>query len=153
MISPDELLSQLPTSDVVVLSLPLSKQTESLVDAKFLAAMKTDSVLVNVGRGGLVDEDALLKALDEGPPRIRDPRCVSQRAAPGGQSILVTQARRTYGTRVGERFRPRRARRRPLPRQPLPLRKERAPHQRSQPEGRAGRVVLLSRMPFAKRSP
>jgi len=70
MISPDELLSQLPTSDVVVLSLPLSKQTESLVDAKFLAAMKTDSVLVNVGRGGLVDEDALLKALDEGPPRF-----------------------------------------------------------------------------------
>jgi glyoxylate/hydroxypyruvate reductase len=70
MIPPNELSSHLPTSDVVVLSLPLSKQTESLVDAKFLAAMKTDSVLVNVGRGGLVDEDALLKALDAGRPQF-----------------------------------------------------------------------------------
>jgi phosphoglycerate dehydrogenase-like enzyme len=68
MISPDELLSHLPTSDVVVLSLPLSKQTEGMVDAKFLAAMKADSVLVNVGRGGLVDEEAFLKALDAGTP-------------------------------------------------------------------------------------
>ncbi|MGD0865605.1 MAG: D-2-hydroxyacid dehydrogenase [Rhizomicrobium sp.] len=70
MISPDELPSHLPTADVVVLSLPLSKQTEAMVDAKFLAAMKADGVLVNVGRGGLVDEDALLKALDEGRPEF-----------------------------------------------------------------------------------
>ena len=70
MISPDELHSQLPAADVVVLSVPLSKQTEGLVDATFLAALKTDAVLVNVGRGGLVDEDALLKALDAGRPEF-----------------------------------------------------------------------------------
>ena len=70
MISPDELLAHLPGADVVVLSLPLSKETESMVDARFLAAMKADGVLVNVGRGGLVDEDALLKALDTGRPEF-----------------------------------------------------------------------------------
>ncbi len=70
MVSPDEQIAQLANADVVVLSLPLSKQTESMVDAKFLAAMKPGSVLINVGRGGLVDEDALLKALDAGTPEF-----------------------------------------------------------------------------------
>jgi phosphoglycerate dehydrogenase-like enzyme len=70
MIAPEELAVHLPRADVVVLSLPLSKQTENMVDAKFLGAMKSDAVLVNVGRGGLVDEDALLKALDAGKPEF-----------------------------------------------------------------------------------
>jgi len=70
MISPQDLHAHLPASDVVVLSLPLSKETEGMVDAGFLAAMKADAVLVNVGRGGLVDEDALLQALDAGKPEF-----------------------------------------------------------------------------------
>jgi phosphoglycerate dehydrogenase-like enzyme len=70
MILPDALPAHLPDSDVVVLSVPLSKQTEDMVDAKFLAAMKTDAVLVNIGRGALVDETALLKALDAGRPEF-----------------------------------------------------------------------------------
>ena len=68
MIGPDQISAHLGDSDVVVLSLPLSPATANMVDAAFLAAMKPGSMLVNVGRGGLVDEDALLAALDAGKP-------------------------------------------------------------------------------------
>ena len=68
MATPDRLGELLPDADVVVLSLPLTAQSADMVDAGFLAAMKPGSVFVNVGRGGLVDEDALLAALDAGKP-------------------------------------------------------------------------------------
>jgi phosphoglycerate dehydrogenase-like enzyme len=68
MITPDQIPAHLGDSDVVVLSIPLSPATADMVDAKFLAAMKPGSMLVNVGRGGLVDEAALLAALDAGKP-------------------------------------------------------------------------------------
>jgi phosphoglycerate dehydrogenase-like enzyme len=68
MIPPDQILANLGDSDVVVLSLPLSSATADMVDGEFLAAMKPGSMLVNVGRGGLVDEAALLAALDAGKP-------------------------------------------------------------------------------------
>jgi D-3-phosphoglycerate dehydrogenase / 2-oxoglutarate reductase len=53
-------------SHVVTLHLPLTPQTHHLVDADFLAAMPVGSILVNCGRGGLLDLDAAAQALAEG---------------------------------------------------------------------------------------
>lgn len=55
--------ARLPEYDAVVLALPLTADTERLVDAPYLAAMKDCSVLVNAGRGPLVDTDALVAEL------------------------------------------------------------------------------------------
>lgn len=53
-------------SDVLSLHLPLTAETERMVDAAFLAGMPQGSVLVNVSRGGLIDSTALAEALDRG---------------------------------------------------------------------------------------
>lgn len=62
--TPDDLGRYLPQADVVLLCCPLTDATRGLVDAGFLARMKPGAMLVNVGRGGLVVESALLEALD-----------------------------------------------------------------------------------------
>jgi phosphoglycerate dehydrogenase-like enzyme len=59
------LLEMLPRCDAVVLSAPLTPQTRGLIGAAALAAMKGSAVLVNIGRGALVDEAALISALEQ----------------------------------------------------------------------------------------
>ena len=59
----DELLTH---SDVVSLHLPSSPDTRHLIDARALSLMKPTAVLVNTGRGVLVDSDALADALEAG---------------------------------------------------------------------------------------
>jgi len=59
----EELLSQ---SDYVVLSAPATSETEGIISKDALAAMRKGSVLINVSRGSLVDEDALVEALRSG---------------------------------------------------------------------------------------
>jgi len=53
-------------SDVITLHPPLTKTTRRLIDAAFLQAVKPGAVLINCGRGGLVDLDAVLAALQDG---------------------------------------------------------------------------------------
>jgi phosphoglycerate dehydrogenase-like enzyme len=59
----DQLPRLLPEADVVVLVVPLTDETRGLVDAGFLAAMKDGALLVNVARGAVVDNDALVAEL------------------------------------------------------------------------------------------
>ncbi|WP_461189298.1 2-hydroxyacid dehydrogenase [Arthrobacter sp. Z4-13] len=62
----DSLYEQLPLHDIVVVSVPLSEQTQQLVDGKFLAAMPDGSLLVNVARGPVADTEALLAETSSG---------------------------------------------------------------------------------------
>jgi len=58
----------LPTSDVVVLACALNDQTRNLANEAFFETLQPGSILINIGRGGLVDEDALRKGLDHNRP-------------------------------------------------------------------------------------
>ena len=64
---PETLPALLAESDFVVLAAPLTTETENMIDADTLAAMKPGAWLINVARGRLVDERALLRALRDGP--------------------------------------------------------------------------------------
>ena len=66
--TPDQIFDHLGDNDVAALCVPQTSQTMNMVDADFLAAMKPGSILVNVGRGSVIDDDALIAALDAGKP-------------------------------------------------------------------------------------
>jgi len=63
---PAQLTEMLPRCDYVVVVTPYTSATHHLIDRIALDAMKPTAVLVNMARGGVVDEDALVRALREG---------------------------------------------------------------------------------------
>jgi phosphoglycerate dehydrogenase-like enzyme len=62
----EDLPDALPAADVVVILLPVTRETTHLVNADFLARMKDGALLVNAARGAIVDTDALVKELSTG---------------------------------------------------------------------------------------
>jgi phosphoglycerate dehydrogenase-like enzyme len=66
MITGEELLVTLPGVDVLVVASPLTEQTHHMVGAEELAALPAHAVVVNVGRGPVIDESELISALTEG---------------------------------------------------------------------------------------
>jgi len=56
----------LPSADIVIITAPLTSQTRGLLNAARIASMKRGALLVNAGRGAVVETDALVKALQEG---------------------------------------------------------------------------------------
>jgi len=66
LIKVDDIVSTVPEVDAIVLTLPGTAATEKLIGADVFAAVKPGTILVNVGRGTVVDEDALLPALRDG---------------------------------------------------------------------------------------
>ncbi|MDP4721851.1 MAG: D-2-hydroxyacid dehydrogenase [Akkermansiaceae bacterium] len=63
---PEDLLAFLPEADVVALAVPLTPETENLIDEKAFAAMKQGTYLINIARGQVVNTDAMLAALKSG---------------------------------------------------------------------------------------
>ena len=62
----EELDGLLPQADVVALMLPHSPQTEGLMDARRLRLMKEDAILLSMGRGSVLDQEALAAVMGEG---------------------------------------------------------------------------------------
>ena len=58
------LVENLPTADYVVIAAPYTPETESMLRADAIATMKSSAYLINVGRGQVVTESALIAALD-----------------------------------------------------------------------------------------
>jgi phosphoglycerate dehydrogenase-like enzyme len=62
---PDERLEMLSKCDYIVVTLPLTKDTTGLIADPEFAVMKKKAVIINIGRGPTIDEDAMIKALSE----------------------------------------------------------------------------------------
>lgn len=62
----DALEDFMASADVVVVSLPLTENTQGLVNSKSLKSMRSNAVLINVGRGAVIDEQALFEVLKAG---------------------------------------------------------------------------------------
>lgn len=66
VLGPDQWRARLGEFDWVIVSVPATAETEAMIGAAELAAMKRDAVLVNVARGSVIDQQALTTALAEG---------------------------------------------------------------------------------------
>lgn len=64
-----ELHEMLPRCDYIVVAAPLTEETRHMISDAEFAAMKASAVVINVGRGPVIDEDAMVRALNE--KRIR----------------------------------------------------------------------------------
>ena len=63
--APDELAAVLPKTDTLLICLPLTPETEGLIGEREMSQLPRSSVLVNVARGAIVDEEALYRAMFE----------------------------------------------------------------------------------------
>jgi phosphoglycerate dehydrogenase-like enzyme len=63
--APEERIAVLARCDYIVVAAPLNAETRGLIGAAEFAAMKRDAVIINVGRGPVIEESAMIKALSE----------------------------------------------------------------------------------------
>jgi phosphoglycerate dehydrogenase-like enzyme len=87
VVGEDGLPALLPQADFVALTCPLTPRTENLIDAKALAAMKPSAYLVNVARGKVVNEPALVEALNQGRIAGAALDCVREEPLPAASAL------------------------------------------------------------------
>ena len=85
------LMEVLPRADVVALTCPLTPETEGMIGTAALAGMKPTAYLLNVARGRVVDEPALIKALNEGGIAGAALDCVWQEPLPAEFTAVVSR--------------------------------------------------------------
>jgi glyoxylate/hydroxypyruvate reductase A len=66
LVGSEGLIKILSTSDFLILLLPLTEKTKNIINSDSLKMVKTGTILINAGRGGLIEDNELLKALDSG---------------------------------------------------------------------------------------
>ena len=66
LVGSEGLIKILSTSDYLILLLPLTEKTKTIINSASLKIVKTGAILINAGRGGLIEDNDLLKALDSG---------------------------------------------------------------------------------------
>jgi len=62
----DQINSAMDTADVVFVAIPLTAETNSIVDSQCFSSMTSSTILVNVARGGVLDEESLYTSLEKG---------------------------------------------------------------------------------------
>ena len=93
MVHRDDLVKVAPELDFLIALTPLSPETRGIIGEKVFAAMKPSAFLVNVARGGVVDEPALIKALEAGQIAGAGLDVFSQEPLPPRQSAVEDQER------------------------------------------------------------
>lgn len=63
--SPEEIVEMTAQCDYIIVTAPLTEQTRGMVNSRVIAAMRPNAVVINVGRGPVIDEAALVEALEQ----------------------------------------------------------------------------------------
>lgn len=115
LFSRDKFREFLCTADFVVLTVPLTKETHHMIGPKELNCMKDTAILINVARGGVVDEKALIRALQEkriagaGMDVFEEEPLNPKSKLWDLENVIITPhiagSRRDYFKKVGEIFR------------------------------------------------
>jgi len=87
VVHPDKLAEVVAGADFVALTCPLTPETEGLIDARILSAMKPSAFLINVARGRVVDEAALIEALGKGTIAGAGLDCVHEEPLPAASPL------------------------------------------------------------------
>ncbi|MEF9974631.1 MAG: D-2-hydroxyacid dehydrogenase [Clostridia bacterium] len=96
----------LTASDYVVTSLPVTPETRDMVDERMLSFMKRDAFLINVARGEIIDEAALVRALNRGELRGAAIDVAKREPLPKedplwtAKNLLITPHRAAYGDQM-----------------------------------------------------
>lgn len=91
VVTTDRMREVLPEADFVALTCPLTPETTNLFDADALAAMSPRASLVNVARGAVVDEAALVAALEEGRIAAAAIDCAREEPLPASAALWGTR--------------------------------------------------------------